>query len=132
MDGMQIIGHLEEHGVKLSLAIDYEIDGEPKPEVESLLRKLSEEKDAAIDYFLSKRIVPLPDNTPLPVQSRSVRMKQIAKIFRVCFDMIEKHEGSKTEAQFKAAADYHEGRLDPNDQLARDLNRASYTELSRQ
>ena len=135
MDGMQLIGELESLGVSLSLAIDYEYNGTLTPEIESLLSKLSEQKEAAIDYFLSKRIVPLPDDVKLPKEFKkplSARMKQISHIFRTCFDMLKLHESCQTEEQFKAAADYHIGKLDASDQFAINMNTVCYKELSRQ
>jgi len=132
MDCIQIIGELEALGVNLSLAIDYEFSGDLTPEIQSLLQKLSEDKEAAIDSFLCKRIVPLPENTPLPPQFRSKRMRQVQNIFRVCFDMLAKHEDVKTEARWREVYAYHEGKLDGNDPLAVAMHTAAISELRRQ
>jgi hypothetical protein len=130
MDIFQIIGHLETMGVNLTLAIDYE--GNITPEAETLLQALSKDREAAIDCLAGRRFAPLPDNMKLPPQFQSERMKQIQHIFRVCFTLLEKHEGAETEEQWKAAATFCEGKLDPKDRLATDMHIACYTELHRQ
>ena len=68
MDGMQIIGQLEKLGFTFRLAIDYEFGGEPTAETETLLTQLADDREAAIDYLLSQRFVPLPDDFLLPAE----------------------------------------------------------------
>jgi len=66
MDTFEIIGQLEKMGFTFQLAIDYEFDGEPTAETETLLAQLADDREAAIDYLLSQRFVPLPDSFLLP------------------------------------------------------------------
>ena len=68
MDAMNIIGRLEALGFTFRLAVDYEYDGEPTPEADELLRRLADDRAAAIDYLVAGRFVPLPDDTPIPLE----------------------------------------------------------------
>jgi len=131
MDMNDIIGKLEALGVTLKLAIDYECET-ITPEIESLLRELSNDREAAIDALAGRRFVQLPNNTPIPAQFRSDRMNQIRHVFAVCYKLLELHEGASTEEQWHAAYNYHEGRLDASDPLAIELYITCVTELERQ
>jgi len=127
-----IIEDLSSFGVEIELGVKVISKSKPTPESDELLQKITERREEVIDHLLAGRIVQLPDNTPLPPQFRSERMKKIAHIFRVCYNLLEKHEGASTEEQFKAAADYHIGKLDASDQFAINMNTVCYKELSRQ
>jgi len=127
-----IIEDLSSFGVDIELGIKVISKSKPTPESDELLQKITERREEVIDHLLIGKFVQLPANTPLPKEFLSPRMKEISHVFRTCYDMLKLHEGAKTEEEFKKAASYHEGRLDPADPLAIDMNTVAYKELSRQ
>ena len=128
MNAGQIIGHLESMGYTFSLAIDYENDTTPTPEAEELLHRLAADKESAIDYLLSRRYVPLPENTPLPTQWHNQRHK---RIFRQAYGALEKHSGASTAAEFKAASDEFI-EMSKGDSLLQEVLAAIYSEIARE
>ena len=126
MDVLNIIGKIEAADVTLSLAIDYE--GSITPEVEELLRELSNDREAAIDALAGRRFVPLPDDIKLPAQFRSDYEKRTAAIFRTCFDMLIKFEGITELEEWKEASVYYQGKLSDKDPLAVSMFTICYEE----
>jgi len=126
-----IIEDLRDLGIDVELGVKVNAQSKPSPEVEKLLNKLSENREDAINHLLAGKIFPLPDNTPHPFYSD--RMKQIRKIFAVCYRMIEIFENkNRTEEQWKIIADYHNGKLDPSDDFAIKMHTICYGELHKQ
>ena len=127
-----IIEALDNLGVNVELGISCNSKMKPDPEAESLIKMLSDQRDAAIDYLLIGKLVPLPDDTKLPAQFRSERMNQIRNIFAICYRMLDLYEGSKTLEQWREVHAYHEGRLDEKDPLAVAMHTVCVEELRRQ
>jgi len=130
MIAAKIIGHLEHMGYRFRLAIDYECDAMPTPEAAELLRRLAADKDAAVDYLLCGRFVPLPKNTPLPAEWRDGDQR-IKQIFRAAFDALQKHRGAETTEEFRSAADDF-SELSKSDPFLCDLLVAVYSEIGRE
>ena len=66
MDGMEIIGRLEELGISVQLAIDCE--GESSPEAEVLLDQLADEREGGLDCLVGSRFTQLPDDVAIPAE----------------------------------------------------------------
>jgi len=127
-----IIESLDKCGVIVELGINLKSGQKPPPEAEPLIKMLSDRREGVIDHLLAGRFVPLPDSAKIPDAFRSERMNEIRAILAVCYRLLELHEGAETEAQWKAAHSYHEGRLDGNDQFAVQMHTAAILELQRQ
>lgn len=128
-----IIETLRDNGVDVEIGIKVDAKAKPTAEMETLIQMLTDKRDEAIDRLLIGRYVPLPDDTKVPQQFMSERMKQIRNIFAVCYRMIEKFENqNRTAEHWKIISEYHNGKLNPADDFAIKLHTICYSELAKQ